>query len=137
VREGQGGASRERGKRGSESGGGVVDDLDQPEPKKKKKAATDADAQQGPGSSNPPPLTPQTHLMVAPDQVDGGRLLNLEGQQQADGLQGVGAPVDIIAQEKVVDVCDVAGRAGGAVLLEQAHEVSELAVEVAEDLDGG
>ena len=64
-------------------------------------------------------------------------MLNLEGQQQADGLQGVGAAVDIVAQEEVVDVGDVAGRAGRAVLLKQAHEVPKLAVQVAEDFDGG
>ena len=85
----------------------------------------------------PPPPPHHTHLVVAPDQVDGGGVLNLEGQQQADGLQGVGAPVDIVAQEEVVDVGDVASRAGRAVLLKQAHEVPKLAVQVAEDFDGG
>ena len=76
-----------------------------------------------------------TCLMIAPDEVHVLGMLNLKRQQQADGLQAVRAPVHVIAQEQVVDVRDVAGGAGGAILLKEPHEVAKLAVQVAEDLD--
>jgi len=37
--------------------------------------------------------------------------------------------------DQVVDVCDVAGSGGRAVLLKQPHQVAKLAVQVAKDLD--
>jgi len=49
----------------------------------------------------------------------------------------VRAPVDVITQEQIVNVGDVARRAGRAVLLKQAHEIAKLAMQVAKDLDGG
>ena len=49
----------------------------------------------------------------------------------------MGPAVDVIAEEQVIDVSDVTRRAGRAVFLEQAHEVAKLAMQVAEDLDGG
>lgn len=75
--------------------------------------------------------------MVASDQVHRGRVLDLEREQQADGLERVRAAVDVVAEEKVVDVRDVPSGARRAVLLEKAHQVTELAVQVSEDLDGG
>ena len=72
--------------------------------------------------------------MVAADEVHVFGVLDLQGQQQADGLQGVGPAVDVVPQEEVVNVGDVAGRAGRAVLLKQAHEVPELPVQVPKDL---
>ena len=77
------------------------------------------------------------HLMVAAYEVHGGGVLDLEGQQQADGFQAVGPPVHVVPQEQVVDVWNIPCSAGRPVLLKQAHEVPELAVQVAEDLHGG
>lgn len=39
-------------------------------------------------------------------------------------------------QEEVVDIGDVSRGAGRPVLLKQPHQVAELAMQVAEDLDG-
>lgn len=72
--------------------------------------------------------------MVAAYEVHGLGVLELEREQQADGLQGVRAPVHVVAQEQVVDVGDVARGRGRAVLLEQPHQVPELPVQVPEDL---
>ena len=80
---------------------------------------------------------PASHLMVASNEVNGGGVLYLEGQQQADGLQAVGAPINVVPQKQVVNVRDVACCAGGAILLKQPHEVPKLAVQVPENLDGG
>jgi hypothetical protein len=46
-------------------------------------------------------------------------------------------PIDIVTQEEVVYVCDVASCVGCTILLKQPHEVTELAMQVAKDLDGG
>jgi len=45
------------------------------------------------------PLLPRPHLVVAADEVHAARVLNLERQQQADGLQRVRAAVHKVAQE--------------------------------------
>ena len=50
--------------------------------------------------------------------------------------QGEGGGGGCVHQEQIVDVGDVAGGGGRAILLEQPHQVPELAVQVAEDLDG-
>ena len=87
--------------------------------------------------SSVPPNAEQTHLVVASDQVHRGRVLDLEREQQADGLERVRAAVDVVAEEKIVDVRDVPSGARRAVLLEKAHQITELAVQVSEDLDRG
>lgn len=46
-------------------------------------------------------------------------------------------PVHIVPEEQIVNVGDVAGSGGGSILLEQAHEVAELPVQVTKKLDGG
>ena len=66
--------------------------------------------------------------MVAPDQMHRGGVLDLEREQQADGLERVRAAVDVVAEEKIVDVRDVPGGAGRAVLFEKSHQVTKLAV---------
>ena len=73
--------------------------------------------------------------MVAAYEVHRLGVLYFERQQQADGLQGVGPPVHIVAQEEVVYVGDVPCRGGGPILVEEPHEVQELPVQVTEDLD--
>ena len=80
--------------------------------------------------------TGKTHLVVASNQMHRGRVLDLQREQQADGLERVRAAVDIVAEEKIVDVRDVPSGAGRAILLEKAHQVTKLAVQVSEDLDG-
>ena len=74
------------------------------------------------------------YLVIATYEVHRMWVLDLESKQQADGLEAVRSPVDIVAQEQVIDVGDVACSAGRAILLEQPHEVAKLAVQVAKDL---
>lgn len=73
-------------------------------------------------------------LVVAAEEEEGVGVLELVGEQQADGLHALGAPVDVVAEEEVA----VGGRRrapdGGG---EEAEEVGELAVDVAADVDGG
>ena len=45
------------------------------------------------------------------------------------------AAIDIIAQEQIIDVRNVARCGRAAVFREQAHQVTKLTVQVAEDLD--
>ena len=77
--------------------------------------------------------------MVAPDEMDLLGVDALEGQKQTDGFEGVAAPVDEIPQKDVVEVFDVfllSCFVRGTVEVEEAHEVSELPVNVTEDLEG-
>ena len=96
-----------------------------------------AAGEQASGGSGPANTPQSPHLVVAANQVHRVRVLDLEREEQADGLERVRAAVDVVAQEDVVDVRDVARRARRAVLFKQAHEVPKLAVEVAKDLGGG
>lgn len=76
------------------------------------------------------------------DTVDGGTLvvatedeevlgvLDLVGEQQADGLQGLLASVDIITEEEVV------GLGGESTVLKQPEQVIVLPVNITADLDG-
>ena len=66
--------------------------------------------------------------MIASYQVHVLGVLNFQSQQQADGLQGVGPSVHIVAQEQVVNVGDVPSCGGGAILLKEPHQVAKLAV---------
>ena len=63
--------------------------------------------------------------MVAAQQKEVLRVLDLVGEQQTDGLQRLLAPVHVVPQEEVV-------RLGGeASVLKQAQQVVVLAVDVA------
>lgn len=59
--------------------------------------------------------------MVAPQQVDGFRVLQLQEQQQSQCLDVEGSPVDIVSEEEVL----LQGRR--AVGLEDVEQVVELA----------
>ena len=63
--------------------------------------------------------------MVAPEEEEVLWVLDLVGEQQADGLQALLAPVHVVAQEEVV------GLGREAAVLEQAEQVRVLAVDVA------
>jgi hypothetical protein len=58
----------------------------------------------------------------------------LEREEERDCLERMRAAVNIVAEEQVVDICDVASSGRAAVLGKQAHQVAKLPVEVAEDL---
>jgi hypothetical protein len=85
-------------------------------------------------------VTPLALIVEAVDAVDGGalvvatqneevlRVLDLVGKEQADGLERLLATVDVVAQEKVV------GLGGKAAILEQAQEIIVLAVNIAANL---
>ena len=62
--------------------------------------------------------------MVSPEQEEVLRVLDLVGEQEADGLQGLLPAVDVVAQEEVV------GLGREAAVLKQAEQVGVLAVDV-------
>ena len=68
--------------------------------------------------------------MVAADQGDAVGVADLEGQEEEEGLDGVVAPVDEVAEEQVVLVGTLAPD------LEQLDEVVELPVDIAAYLKG-
>ena len=63
--------------------------------------------------------------MVAPEEEEVLRVLDLVGQQQADGLQRLLPPVHVVPQEQVV------GLGREPAVLEQAQQVRVLTVDVA------
>lgn len=78
-------------------------------------------------------------LVVAPDEVDLLGVEALEGEQEADGFEGVAAAVHEVSQEDVVEVLNVllfAVFVGSPIVGEEGHEVGELPVDVSEDLEG-
>lgn len=62
--------------------------------------------------------------MVAPQQEEVARVLDLVGQQQADHFQGELAPVDVVPQEQVVGLRRVLA------VVEQPQQVGVLPVDV-------
>ncbi len=68
-------------------------------------------------------------LVVAPEQEEVLRVLDLVGEQQADGLQRLLAAVDVVPEEEVV------GLGREAAVLEEPQEVVVLPVDVAADLE--
>ncbi len=67
-------------------------------------------------------------LVIAAQDEEVLGVLDLVGQQQADGLERLLAAVDVVAQEEVV------GLGREAAILEQPQQVVVLAVDVAADL---
>lgn len=63
--------------------------------------------------------------MVAAQQEKVLRILDLVGEQQADGLQRLFATIDVVAQEQIV------GLGRETAVLEQAQEIVVLSVNVA------
>ena len=80
-------------------------------------------------------------LVRAAQQVDVVGELQLQGEEEADDFERVGAAVDVVAEEEVIDGFDVAlvlegiVVVGYAVVFEETEQVAELAVDGAEDLD--
>lgn len=68
--------------------------------------------------------------MVATQDEEVFGVLDLVGQQQADGLERLLSTVDVVTEEEVV------GLRGEAAVLEQPQQVVVLAVDVATDLFG-
>lgn len=81
-------------------------------------------------------------VVEAIDAVDGGALvvtaedeevlgiLDLIGEEQADGLEGLLATVDVVTEEEVV------GLGGEAAVLEETEKIIVLAVDITADLGG-
>ncbi len=67
--------------------------------------------------------------MVPAQQEEVLRVLDLVGQQEADGLDGLPSAVHVVAEEEVVGV----GRVPG--LVEVPEEVAELPVDVTDHVD--
>ena len=70
-------------------------------------------------------------FVVASEEEEGVRVAHLVGQQQQDTLEGLFAPVHIVAQEEVVLF---GWRTENA---ENGEEVLELSVDVSANLNGG
>ena len=68
--------------------------------------------------------------MVAPEDVDLGRIFDLEGKQQADGLDALSPSIHIISQEEIARL----GRQPA--VFEESKHVVVLSVDVSADLDG-
>ena len=69
--------------------------------------------------------------MVSPEDVDLLGVLDLESEEQADGLDALPSPVDVVSQEEVV------GFRGEAAVFEQSEHVVVLSMDVSADLDWG
>ena len=69
--------------------------------------------------------------MISSEEEEVFRVLDLVGQQQADCLYGFLPPVDVVAQEEIVGVRGITD------LVKVPEEIAELAVDVADDVDGG
>lgn len=80
-------------------------------------------------------------LVRAAQQVDVVGELQLQGEEEADDFERVGAAVDVVAEEEVVHGFDVAlvlegiVVVGYAVVFEETEQVAELAVDGAKNLD--
>ena len=77
-------------------------------------------------------------LVRSPQQDEVLRVLDLEGEQQQDGLHAFGAAVHVVPEEEVVGVLDVSvGRliAGATKGVEETVQLCDLAMDVSEDLD--
>jgi hypothetical protein len=64
-------------------------------------------------------------LVVAPQQEEVLRVLDLVGQQQADALYGLLAAVHVVSQEEIVDI------PGESALLKHLDQVGVLPVDIA------
>ena len=69
-----------------------------------------------------------SRLVISTYQMYMGRMLDLQGEQQANGLEGVRTAVNVVSQEQIVDVCDIPRRRWRAVFVEQPHKITKLAV---------
>ena len=70
-------------------------------------------------------------LVVSSEQKEILWVFDFVSEEETDGLEGLFASVDVVAQEEVVGVW------GEAAVLKESEEVVVLAVDVAADLDGG
>jgi hypothetical protein len=70
-------------------------------------------------------------LVVAAEQEKVLGILDLVGEEQADGLEALLAPVDVVAEEKVV------GLGRKAAVFEESQEIRVLAVDVTYNVEAG
>lgn len=68
--------------------------------------------------------------MVTSQDVDLGRVLDLEGEQQANGLDALSPSIHIITKEQI------AGLGRQSAVFEEPEHVVVLSVDVSADLDG-
>mmetsp|Transcript_8661 Transcript_8661/g.22343 ORF Transcript_8661/g.22343 Transcript_8661/m.22343 type:complete len:278 (-) Transcript_8661:1372-2205(-) len=74
-------------------------------------------------------------FMVPPNQMYIVFVFYLQSQEQAYSLQTMRASIHVIAQEEVVDVRHIPCCHGCAEFLEEPHQVTKLAMQVAENFD--
>mmetsp|Transcript_762 Transcript_762/g.946 ORF Transcript_762/g.946 Transcript_762/m.946 type:complete len:252 (+) Transcript_762:356-1111(+) len=75
-------------------------------------------------------------LVVASEQMNLLRESNLEGHEQADGLEGVVTSVHVITEEQIIIRFDVTVFIRGAPEVEESHQILVLTVDVAKHLHG-
>jgi hypothetical protein len=68
-------------------------------------------------------------FVVAPQDEHPRGILDLQGEEEADGLDALPAAVDVVAQE------EVAGLGGHASVFEESQHVVVLSVDIAANLD--
>lgn len=70
-------------------------------------------------------------LVVATEEEEVLRVLDLEGEEEADGLKTLLSTIDVVSEEEVV------GLRGEASVLKESEKIQVLSVDVTADLDGG
>ena len=76
-------------------------------------------------------------LVVSSQQMDLVWELDLQGHQQADGLQRVSTSVNIVTQEQVVITLDISAVIWDSPQVEEPHQILVLSMDVSEHLDRG
>ena len=76
-------------------------------------------------------------LVVSSQEMDLVWELDLQGHQQADGLQRVSTSVNIVTQEQVVITLDISAVIWDSPQVEEPHQILVLSMDVSEHLDRG
>ena len=74
-------------------------------------------------------------LVIAPQQEDLLRVLQLQSHQQTYGLERISTTVYVVAQEDIIEAVNVAMIIGSLPNVEESHEISKVAVNASENLD--
>ena len=74
-------------------------------------------------------------LVVAAEQEDLARVLQFQGEQEADHLKTLTAAVDVIAEEDIVEAANITSLLRRLPNVKEAHQSVVVAVDVTKDLD--
>lgn len=73
-------------------------------------------------------------LVVTTEHENLPRILQLESKEQADDLERLGASINVVTKEDVIETADVASLLRRAPDIEESHQVSIVTVDVSEYL---